>query len=79
MDPEDTSSTSHQHLRPAQVSANQEVTNIPKGMGFEKKTLDLLALLTAHAKRSSPAVAVVTQPSTPASTRTSSVDVADKK
>ena len=49
-DPEDLPSTSQRRLLPAQVSASQREANIPKGMVFEEKTLDLLALLTAHAR-----------------------------
>lgn len=48
-------------------------------MGFEEKTLDLLALLTAHVGGSSPAVPVVTRPHTPTPTHTSSVEAIDKK
>ena len=59
-DPKDAPSTSYHHLRPAQVSADQEATNIPGSMEFEEKTSDLLALLTAHAGGSSPIMAVVT-------------------
>lgn len=58
-DPEDAPSTSYRCLHPAQVSTNQEATNIPEGMGFEEKTPPLLALLTAHTEGSSLAVAVV--------------------
>ena len=47
-------------------------------MGFEEKTLDLLALLTAHAGGSSPTV-VMTQPPTLAATHTSPVAVGVKK
>jgi len=47
-------------------------------VGFEKKTPDLLALLTAHAGGSSPAV-VVTRPPTPAAKHTSPADAGDKK
>ena len=59
-DPKDAPSTSYHHLRPAQVSADQEATNIPESMEFEEKTSDLLALLTTHAGGSSPIMAVVT-------------------
>jgi len=48
-------------------------------MGFEEKTPNLLALFTTHAGGSSPAVAMVTWPPTPAATYTSLVDVGDKK
>ena len=48
-------------------------------MGFEEKTPDFLALLTAHAGGSSPAVVVVPQPPTPAATQTSLADAGDKK
>ena len=48
-------------------------------MGFEEKTPDLLALLTAHAGGSFPTVVVVTQPPTPAPTRTFSMKAANKK
>lgn len=40
----DASSTSYRTLHPAQVSVNQKGTNIPKGMGFEEKILDLFVL-----------------------------------
>lgn len=66
-------------MQPAQVSANQEATNILEGMGFKEKTPNLLALLTAHTGGSSLAVPVVTWPPTPTPTRTSFVEVADKK
>ena len=48
-------------------------------MGLEEKTLDLLALLTAHDGGSSPVVKVVPRSPTPSPTRTSSVDATDKK
>lgn len=48
-------------------------------MVLEEKTLDLLALLTAHAGGTSPAVPVVPRPPTPAPIRASFGDVADKK
>lgn len=48
-------------------------------MGFEEKMLDLLALLTAHARGSSLAVPVVTRPPNLAPTRTSFVETANKK
>ena len=48
-------------------------------MGFEEKTLDLLALLTAHTGGSSPTVVVVTWPPTLAATHTSTTDARDKK
>ena len=57
--PEDALSTFHHTLCLAQVSINQERTNIPKGMGFEEKTPDLPALLTAYVGGFSPVVAVV--------------------
>ena len=47
-------------------------------MGFEEKTPDLLALLTAHAGSSSPVVAMTPRPPTPVTTRTLA-DVANKK
>ena len=53
--------------------------NIPEGMGFKEKMPDLLALLIAHVRGSSPNVPVVTRPPTPAPTCTSSVEAADKK
>ena len=48
-------------------------------MSFEKKTPDLLALLTAHAGGSSLAVAVTPCPLTPAATSTSSAAAVNKK
>ena len=48
-------------------------------MGFEEKTLNLLALLTAHAGGSSLTVAVVTRPPTLAATHTSTTNTEDKK
>ena len=48
-------------------------------MGFEEKTPDLLALLTAHAGGSFPTMAVVTRPPTLAVTCISFVEAADKK
>ena len=65
--------------KPAQVSANQEATNIQEGMRFKEKTLDLLTLLTAYAGGSSPAMLVVTLPPTPTPTCIFSVDAAEKK
>ena len=76
---EDALSTSPVRLQPAQVSANQEATNIPIGMGFEEKTPDLLALLTAHNGGGSPTVLVMTRPPTLALTCTSFVEAVDKK
>ena len=46
-----------------QVSTNQEAANIPKGMVLEKKTPDLLAVLTAHTEGNSLAMSVVLRPS----------------
>ena len=48
-------------------------------VGFKEKTLDLLALLTAHVGGSSPVVAVVTWPLTPVATHTFPADAGDKK
>ena len=59
------------------LSSSQACTS--KDMCFKEKTPDLLVLLTAHAGGSSPAVAVVPRPPTPAATHVSSVDVEDKK
>ena len=78
-DLEDAPSTLCKCLKPTQVSANQEAINIPEGMGFEEKTLDLLALLTAHARGSSPTVPVVTRAPTPTPIHTSFMDTAEKK
>ena len=50
-DPEDSSVPAHHHLVAAQVSTNQEGINIPEAMVLKEKTLDPLALLTAHALR----------------------------
>ena len=47
-------------------------------MGFEEKTPDLLALLTAHAGGSSPVVAMTPRPPTPVTMRTLA-DVVNKK
>ena len=58
-------------------SASQAHTS--EGMGFKEKTLDLLALLKAHAEGFSLTVAVVSRPPTPTATHASSVDVVDKK
>ena len=46
---------------------------------FEEKTLDLLALLTAHARCAYPTVLVVPRPPTLAPTCASSSDAANKK
>lgn len=67
------------HLPPAQVSTSQKEANIPEGMVLEEKTLDLLALLTAHAGGASQAIPVVPRPTTSAPTQASSSDTADKK
>ena len=48
-------------------------------MSFKEKTPHLLALLTTHAGSSSPVMAVLTRPPTPATTHTSPADVGDKK
>ena len=48
-------------------------------MGFEEKTPDLLAQLTAHAGGSSPAVAMTPHPPTPVAIHASHVDAANKK
>ena len=47
-------------------------------MGFEEKTPNLLAFLIAHAKGSSPTVAMVTWPPTPVTTNMSPTDAEDK-
>lgn len=49
-DPQDSLAVAHHHLIAAQVSTSQEATGIPEAMVLEEKTLDLLALLTAHAR-----------------------------
>ena len=46
---------------------------------LEKKTPDLLALLTAHARAASPTIPVVPRPPTPTPTHVSFSDVANKK
>ena len=56
---------------------SQPYTSI--NMGFEEKTPNLLALLTAHAGDFSPAVVVVPRPPTPTATHTSPIDAKDKK
>ena len=48
-------------------------------MGFEEKTPDLLALLTAHTGGSSPVVAMTPRLPTLVTTHTSPADVANKK
>ena len=48
-------------------------------MGFEEKTPDLLAQLTAHAGGSSPAVAMTPRPPTPVATHASHADATNKK
>ena len=48
-------------------------------MGFEEKTPNLLAFFTAHARGSSPVVAVLTWPPTPIAMHTSPADPEDKK
>lgn len=78
-DPKDALSISRYPLHIAQVSTSQEGVNIPEGMGFEEKTPDLLALLTAHAGGAFPAIPMVLWPPTPAPTRASSSDAANKK
>lgn len=48
-------------------------------MVLEEKTLDLLALFTAHAGHNTPTVPVVPRPPTPAPTRAPSGDASEKK
>ena len=48
-------------------------------MGFEEKTPDLLALLTAHAEGSSPAVAMTPHPPTLVAMHASHADATNKK
>ena len=48
-------------------------------MGFEEKTLDLLAMLIAHVGGFSPAVVVTPYLPTPAVTHTSPANAIDKK
>ena len=78
-DPENAPNTSYHHLRLAQISTNQEVTNILKGKRFEEKTPDLFTLHMAHAEGSFLAMAMVPRLPIPAPAHTSSVDAANKK
>ena len=48
-------------------------------MSFEKKTLNLLALLAAHTGGSSPTITATPRPPTPAATHILPADVTDKK
>lgn len=47
-DSKDSLAPTHRHLFAAQISTSQEALNAPEAMVFNEKTLDLLALLTAH-------------------------------
>ena len=78
-DPEDSLAPTHHHLTTAQVSTNQEVSNIPKEMVLEEKTPYLLALLTAHAEGDSPVVLIVPRPPTLALAHAAIADVTKKK
>ena len=78
-DPEDSLAPTHHHLTTAQVSTNQEASNIPKEMVLEEKTLDLLALLTAHVRGDSPVVLIVPRPPTLAIAHAAIANVIKKK
>ena len=58
-DLEDLLDHSQCYLLPAQISTSQEEANILEGMVLEEKTLDLLALLTAHTRGASLVVLMV--------------------
>ena len=78
-DPKDHPAPSYRHSTTASISISQEAPDIPKAMVQEEKTLDLLALLTAHAGGNTPTVLVVPQPLTPAPTRVPFDDATEKK
>ena len=81
-EPEYASSTSHLPPHLTQTSSSQEEAHIPKGMGFEERAPNLMALLEAHAGSASPTVPmmpVLPRPPTLAPGCASSSDVAYKK
>ena len=72
--------TSFSHLTPAQVSSNQEPSDVPKAMVLQrKKSTSLPELLESHAGWSAPKVAIQTHPPTPLPTHASPSQLADKK
>ena len=78
-DPKDSLALAHCHLVAAQVSKSQEATNVPEAMVLEEKTLDLLALLTAHAGGDTLMVPIVPRPPTPAPPHTPTTNAHEKK
>lgn len=77
--PEAAPHTLRQRIPTAQVSTNQEAIDIPKGMGFKEREPNFMALLNIQTRGNIPAMAVVPQPPTSATTHTSSAEAADKK
>lgn len=61
----------HCPLVATQVSTSQEITNVPKAMVLQEKTLDLLALLTAYTRGDAPVVPIIPRPPTSAPLLTS--------
>lgn len=78
-DPEDSPALTCLHLVVAQVSTSQEALNVTEAMVLEEKTLDLLALLTAHAGGDSPMVPIVPRPPTPALAQIATLEATKKK
>lgn len=64
-----------------EVFYHQDAPSASKGVGFEEKTLNLMALLEAHVGSASPVVPMIPvapRPPTPTLGRASSCDAADK-
>ena len=75
-------SASHPPPRLAQTTFSQEEAHASKGMGFEERTPNLMALLEAYTRSASPAIPVmpmVPRPPTLAPEHASSSDATDKK
>ena len=78
--PIESSHASFSDLPLAQVSSNQEPSDVPEVMVLQRKNnTSLLELLKSHAGRSTPEVAVQSCLSTPFSTHTSHFESTNKK
>jgi len=69
----------HRHLVAAQVSTSQEATNILEAMVLEEKTLNLLALLSAHVGGDALVVPIEPRPPTLAPSHVPTTDAPEKK
>ena len=75
----ESSSVSSRHLFSAQISSNQETTNIPEAMVLQRKNTSLLELLESHAGGTTLEVVVNPRLSTPLPSQISPTEPPKKK